>query len=56
MTRDPRKVWRYYAQALVQEEDPAKISALATRLLEALTESKEQPKLNPPRSKNTRSE
>jgi hypothetical protein len=53
MSRDPRKVWRYYAQALVQEKDPEKISYLTERLFEALAENdEEQLKPNRPRPGN----
>lgn len=56
MPRDPRKVWRYYAQALIREEDPQKISYLTERLFQALADTEEQAKQNLPRSKNVASE
>jgi hypothetical protein len=56
MSRDPRKVWQYFAHALVQEEDPEKLRYLMQQLLEALAENDEQPSLNLPRSKNAPSE
>ncbi len=39
MPRNPMKVWQYFAQELVQEEDPQKITYLTQRLFEALAES-----------------
>ena len=41
MARDPKKVWQYFAQALVEEENPEKITYLTQRLFEALAESDE---------------
>jgi hypothetical protein len=41
MPRNPMKVWQYFAQELVQEEDPQKITYLTQRLFEALAESDE---------------
>ncbi|HWY54708.1 MAG TPA: hypothetical protein VNZ03_09610 [Terriglobales bacterium] len=52
MPRDPRKVWQFFAQALIQEEDPEKISYLTQKLFEVLAENDEQTELNGPRSKN----
>ena len=56
MPRDPREVWQYFAQALIQEEDPEKIRFLTEKLFEALAETEEKKKLNLPRSKSTPSE
>jgi hypothetical protein len=56
MPRDPRKVWQYFAQALIQEEDPEKISYLTQKLFEALAEDEEKKKLNRPMSRNAPSE
>jgi hypothetical protein len=56
MPRDPRIVWQYFAQALIQEEDPEKIGYLTEKLFEALAENEEKTKLNLPRSKNAPSE
>lgn len=56
MPRDPMKVWRYYAQAVIQEQDPQKISYLTQKLFEALAENEEESKPNLPRTKITLSE
>ena len=56
MPRDPRKVWQFFAQALIQEEDPEKISYLTQKLFEALSEDEEKKKLNRPMSRNAPSE
>ena len=56
MSRDPRKVWRYYAEALVQEEDPKKINFLMQKLFEALSENEEESKLYLARLKHEQSE
>lgn len=52
MPRDPRKVWQYFAHAIVQEEDPEKIGYLTERLLKALADNEEQTRRNVPRSKD----
>jgi hemerythrin superfamily protein len=36
MTRDPRKTWQYFAQAIIQEEDPAKLTHLMQELYRVL--------------------
>ena len=48
MQRNPRKVWQYFAQAIIREEDPEKISYLTEKLYEALAENDQPPKLNNP--------
>lgn len=53
MQRNPRKVWQYFAQALVQEEDPERITYLTEKLFEALAENEHQPKLSDPASRNS---
>ena len=53
MQRNPRKVWKYFAQAIIREEDPEKISYLTEKLFEALAENDHQPKLNDPRLKDS---
>ena len=53
MQRNPKKVWRYFAQALVQEENPEKISYLTEKLFEALAENEDESKLNHPRFKDS---
>jgi hypothetical protein len=53
MPRNPKKVWQYFAQAIIQEEDPEKISYLTERLFEALAEKNQQPKPNHPTSNNS---
>jgi hypothetical protein len=43
MPRDPRKTWRYFAQAVIQEEDPAKLTYLMQQLYRVLKDNDEQP-------------
>jgi hypothetical protein len=45
MPRDPRKTWQYFAQAVIQEEDPAKLTYLMQELYSALNDGEEQPSL-----------
>lgn len=53
MQRNPKKIWQYFAQALIQEENPEKIRYLTEKLFEALAEKQDQSKLNRPRSKES---
>lgn len=53
MPRDPRTTWQYFAHAVIQEEDPDKLSRLLQQLHAALAEDEEQPNPKPPRSNNT---
>jgi hypothetical protein len=46
MARDPRKTWQYFAQAVIQEEDPAKLTYLMQQLYLVLKNNGEQPTLN----------
>jgi uncharacterized circularly permuted ATP-grasp superfamily protein len=39
----PRKTWQYFAQAIIQEEDPAKLTDLMQQLYSALNDGEEQP-------------
>jgi hypothetical protein len=34
--RDPRETWQYFAQAVIQEEDPEKLTYLMEELYRAL--------------------
>jgi hypothetical protein len=43
MSREPRKTWRYFAQAVIQEEDPEKLTYLMQQLYRVLKENGEQP-------------
>jgi hypothetical protein len=43
MPRDPRKTRQYFAQAVIQEEDPAKLTYLMHERYSALNDSEEQP-------------
>jgi hypothetical protein len=43
MPRDPRKTWKYFAQAVIQEEDPAKLTYLMQQLYRVLKDHDEQP-------------
>jgi hypothetical protein len=45
MPRDPRKTWQYFAQAVIQEEDSAKLTYLMQELYSALNDGEEQPSL-----------
>ena len=44
MHRDYRKTWQYFAQSVIQEEDPAKLTYLMQQLYRVL-EDQEQPNL-----------
>jgi hypothetical protein len=43
MPRDPQKTWQYFAQAVIQEEDPAKLTYLMQQLYRVLKDNGEQP-------------
>jgi hypothetical protein len=43
MVRDPRKTWQYFAQAVIQEDDPAKLTYLMQQLYRVLKDNGEQP-------------
>jgi hypothetical protein len=43
MIRDPRKTWQYFAQAVIQEDDPAKLTYLMQQLYRVLKGDGEQP-------------
>jgi hypothetical protein len=43
MVRDPRKTWQYFAQAVIQEEDPEELTYLMQQLYPVLKENGEQP-------------
>jgi len=43
MPRDHRKTWRYFAQAVIQEEDPEKLTYLMQQLYRVLEDNGEQP-------------
>ena len=43
MVRDPRKIWQYFAQAVIQEEDPEKLTYLMQQLYRVLKDNEEQP-------------
>jgi hypothetical protein len=38
-----RKTWRYFAQAVIQEEDPKKLTYLMQELYRVLKDNEEQP-------------
>jgi hypothetical protein len=42
MVRDPRKTWQYFAQAVIQEEDPEKLTYLMRQLYRALKDNGER--------------
>jgi hypothetical protein len=42
MALDPRKTWQYFAQAVIQEEDPARLSYLMKELYRVLKGNEEQ--------------
>jgi hypothetical protein len=43
MPRNARKTWRYFAQAVIQEEDPEKLTYLMQQLYRVLKDNEEQP-------------
>jgi len=43
MPRDSRKTWQYFAQAVIQEEDPEKLTDLMQQLYRVLKDNEEQP-------------
>jgi hypothetical protein len=43
MPRDRRKTWQYFAQAVIQEADPEKLTYLMQQLYCALEENEAQP-------------
>ena len=43
MSREPRKTWRYFAQAVIHEEDPEKLTYLMQQLYRVLKDNEEQP-------------
>jgi hypothetical protein len=45
MTRDLRKTWQYFAQAVIQEEDPAKLTYLMQELYRVLKDGEKPPSL-----------
>jgi hypothetical protein len=42
MVRDVRKTWQYFAQAVIQEDDPAKLTYLMQQLYRVLRDNEEQ--------------
>jgi hypothetical protein len=43
MARDPRKTWQYFAQAVIQEENPEKLTYLMQQLYRILKDNDEPP-------------
>ena len=43
MLRDPRKTWQYFAQAVIQEDDPEKLTYLMQQLYRVLKDDGELP-------------
>jgi len=43
MVHDPRKTWQYFAQAVIQEEDPEKLTYLMQQLYRVLIDNEQQP-------------
>jgi len=43
MPRDPRKTWQYFAQAVIQEDDPEKLTDLVEQLYRVLRDNEERP-------------
>jgi hypothetical protein len=43
MARDSRKTWQYFAQAIIQEDDPEKLTYLMQQLYRVLKDNGEQP-------------
>jgi hypothetical protein len=44
--RDPRKTWQYFAQAVIQEDDPEKLTYLMQELYRVLKDNQEPPSLD----------
>jgi hypothetical protein len=42
MAPDSRKTWQYFAQAVIQEEDPKKLTYLMKELYRVLKDNEEQ--------------
>jgi hypothetical protein len=43
MALDPRKTWQYFAQAVIQEENPEKLTYLMQQLYRILKDNDEPP-------------
>jgi hypothetical protein len=43
MIRDPRKTWQYFAQSVIQEDDPEKLTYLMQQLNRVLEDDGEPP-------------
>ena len=43
MSRDPRKTWQYFAQAVIEEDDPQKLTYLMQQLYRVLKDGGELP-------------
>ena len=43
LTRDPRKTWQYFAQAVIQEEHPEKLTYLMQELYRVLKDDGKRP-------------
>jgi hypothetical protein len=43
MVHDPRKTWQYFAQAVIQEDDPEKLTYLMQQLYRVLKDDGELP-------------
>jgi len=42
MVRDPRKTWQYFAQSVIQEDDPEKLTYLMQELYRVLKDDNEE--------------
>jgi outer membrane PBP1 activator LpoA protein len=45
MPGDPRQTWKYFAQAVIQEENPEKLTYLMQQLYRELKDNQEEPGL-----------
>ena len=43
MARDSRKTWQYFAHAVIQEDDPEKLTYLMQQLYRVLKDNGEEP-------------
>jgi hypothetical protein len=50
MSQDPRKTWKYFAKAAIQEEDPEKLTHLIQQLYRTLAEDDKGTFRKPPKS------
>jgi len=50
MPKNPRKTWEYFAKAVIQEQDPEKLTHLIQQLYGALDADENGPERKPPKA------